>query len=61
MHQAQVPLLEHIAASLTPADVVELMDLLQTLEQAPTQNLNLQLCLENFLFRFHQTMHRDAA
>ena len=30
-------------------------------EQAPTQNLNLQLCLENFLFRLHQTMHRDAA
>ena len=61
LHQAQVPLLEHIAASLTPADVVELMDLLQTLEQAPTQNLNLQLCLENFLFRFHRTIHRDAA
>ncbi|MDE0404049.1 MAG: DNA polymerase III subunit delta' [Nitrospira sp.] len=61
LHQSQIPLLEQIAASLTPADVVELMDILQTLEQAPTQNLNLQLCLENFLFRFHQTMHRDAA
>ncbi|MYC27178.1 MAG: DNA polymerase III subunit delta' [Nitrospira sp. SB0662_bin_26] len=61
LHQSHIPLLEQIAASLTPADVVELMDVLQTLEQAPTQNLNLQLCLENFLFRFHQTMHRDAA
>lgn len=61
LHQSQIPLLEQITASLTPADVVELMDVLQTLEQAPTQNLNLQLCLENFLFRFHQTIHRDAA
>ncbi len=61
LHQSHVPVLEQIAASLTPADVVELMDLLQTLEQAPTQNLNLQLCLENFLFRFHRTIHRDAA
>ena len=61
LHQSHIPLLEQIAASLTPADVVELMDVLQTLEQAPTQNLNLQLCLENFLFRFHRTMHRDAA
>ena len=61
LHQSQIPLLERIAGSLTPADVVDLMDFLQTLEQAPTQNLNLQLCLENFLFRFHQTMNRDAA
>ena len=61
LHQSQIPLLERVADSLTPADVVELMDVLQTLEQAATQNLNLQLCLENFLFRFHQTMHRDAA
>ena len=61
LHQSQILLLEEIADSLTPADVVDLLDLLQTLEQAPTQNLNLQLCLENFLFRFHQTMHRDAA
>ena len=61
LHQSQILLLEEIADSLTPADVVDLLDFLQTLEQAPTQNLNLQLCLENFLFRFHQTMHRDAA
>jgi len=61
LHQSQIPLLERIADSLTPADVVDLLDFLQTLEQASTQNLNLQLCLENFLFRFHQTMHRDAA
>ncbi len=61
LHQSQIPLLERIADSLTPAGVAELMDLLQTLEQAPTQNLNLQLCLENFLFRFHKTIYRDAA
>ena len=61
LHQSHIPVLEQIAASLTPADVVELMDALQALEQAPTQNLNLQLCLENFLFRFHRTIHRDAA
>lgn len=61
LHQSQIPLLEQIAESLTPADIVKLMDALQTLEQAPTQNLNLQLCLENFLFRFHETIHRDAA
>ena len=61
LHQSQIPLLEQIAAPLTPADIVELMDVLQTLEQALTQNLNLQLCLENFLFRFHETLHRDAA
>ncbi len=61
LHQSRIPWLQQLAESLTPADVVELMDLLQTLEQAPTQNLNLQLCLENFLFRFHRTIHRDAA
>ncbi|MCY3727397.1 MAG: DNA polymerase III subunit delta' [Nitrospira sp.] len=61
LHQSRIALLQQLAESLTPADVVELLDVLQTLEQAPTQNLNLQLCLENFLFRFHQTMHRDAA
>lgn len=61
LHQSQIPLLQQIAESLTPTDVVDLLDVLQTLEQAPTHNLNLQLCLENFLFRFHQTIHRDAA
>ena len=61
LHQSHIPLLEHVAESLTPADVVDLLEFLQTLEQAPTQNLNLQLCLETFLFRFHQTIHRDAA
>lgn len=61
LHQSQISLLEHVAESLTPMDVVELLDLLHILEQAPTHNLNLQLCLENFLFRFHQTIHRDAA
>lgn len=61
LHQSHIPLLAQIADSLTPSDIVELMDALQTLEQAPTQNLNLQLCLENFLFRFHETIHRDAA
>ncbi|MXX11619.1 MAG: DNA polymerase III subunit delta' [Nitrospira sp. SB0677_bin_15] len=61
LHQSHIPLLAQIADSLTPTDIVELMDVLQTLEQAPTQNLNLQLCLENFLFRFHETIHRDAA
>ena len=38
LHHSHIPVLEQIAASLTPADVVELMDALQTLEQAPTQN-----------------------
>ena len=61
LHQSQISWLQQIAGSLTPTDLVELLEFLQTLEQAPTQNLNLQLCLENFLFRFHQTMHRDAA
>ena len=62
LHEPHILLLEQIAGSLTPADILELLDVLQTLEQAPAQNLNLQLCLENFLFRFHQTMHhRDAA
>ena len=61
LHQSRIPQLQQLADSLTPADVVDLLDFLQTLEQAPTQNLNLQLCLENFLFRLHQTMHRDAA
>ena len=61
LHQSQIPSLQQISESLTPTDVVELMDVLHVLEQAPTQNLNLQLCLENFLFRFHQTIHRDAA
>ena len=61
LHQSRVPLLQDVADRLTPADVVDLLDFLQTLEPAPAQNLNLQLCLENFLFRFHQTIHRDAA
>lgn len=61
LHQSRTSLLEQLAESLTPADVLDLLDVLHTLEQAPSQNLNLQLCLENFLFRFHQTMHRDAA
>ncbi len=61
LHRSRIPLLQQLAGSLTPTDIVDLLDSLQTLEQAPTQNLNLQLCLENFLFRFHQTMHRDVA
>ena len=61
LHQSQIFLIRQIAESLTPTDVVDLLDSLQTLEQAPTQNLNLQLCLENFLFRFHQLIHRDTA
>ena len=61
LHQSRVSLLQDVADRLTPTDVVDLLDFLQTLEQAPSQNLNLQLCLENFLFRFHQTIHRDAA
>ena len=61
LHQSRTSLLEHLAESLTPADVLDLLDALQTLEQAPSQNLNFQLCLENFLFRFHQTLHRNAA
>ena len=61
LHQSQIPSLQQIAESLTPTDVVELLDVLHVLEQAPAQNLNLQICLENFLFRFHQTIHRDAA
>lgn len=61
LHQSRISLLQQLAESLTPADVVDLLDVLQTLEQAPTQNLNLQLCLERFLYRLHQTMHRDAA
>ncbi len=61
LHQSQVSLLQQVAESLNPTDVVNLLDFLQTLEQAPTQNLNLQLCLENFLFRFHQVTHRHAA
>ena len=61
LHQSRTSLLEQLAESLTPADVLDLLDVLHTLEQAPSQNLNFQLCLENFLFRFQQTMHRDAA
>ncbi len=61
LHQSRIALLHQIAESLTPADIVDLLEVLQSLEQAPSQNLNLQLCLENFLFRFHQTIHRDAA
>ena len=61
LHRTHLPVLQQIAESLTPTDIVDLLNFLQTLEQAPTQNANLQLCLENFLFRFHQTIHRDAA
>ncbi len=61
LHQSQISTLRRIAKSLTPTDMVDLLDSLQTLEQAPAQNLNLQLCLENFLFRVHHVIHRDAA
>ncbi len=61
LHQSNIPALQRLAGSLNPAELLDLLDVLQTLEQAPSQNLNLQLCLENFLFHFRQTMRRHAA
>lgn len=60
LHQKNVETLHHVAESVDPAHVVELAERLQTLEQAPRQNLNLQLALENFLLRFHQVIRRAA-
>ncbi len=60
LHRTRLSVLRHVAESLDPTDLLDLLDLLHVLEQAPAQNLNLQLCLENFLARFHQVMHHDA-
>lgn len=60
LHQKHVETLHRVAESVDPAHVVELAEFLQTLEQAPRHNLNLQLALENFLLRFHQVIRRAA-
>lgn len=61
LHQTDIETLRQVVDSVDPAHLVELAEVLQTLEQAPRQNLNLQLALENFLLRFHHTIHCHAA
>ena len=61
LHQTHVSLLQQCAERLDPDDLFDLLESLHMLEQAPHQNLNLQLCLENFLFRFYHMLHRHAA
>ncbi len=61
LHQPHLSLLQQCAASLDPTDLIDLLESLHKLERAPNQNLNLQLCLENFLFRCYHVLHRHAA
>ncbi len=61
LHRTHLSLLQRCAEGLDPEDLLNLLESLHTLEQAPYHNLNLQLCLENFLFRFHRIIHRHAA
>ena len=56
LHGDQFPLLQQMARKIRPEKVIDLIEQLQNLEQAPTRNLNLQLVMENFLLRL-----RDAA
>ncbi len=61
LHRSRLSLLQRCAEGLDPEALLDLLDALHEMEQAPNRNLNLQLCLENFLFRFHQLIHRHAA
>lgn len=61
LHQAHHALLQQCVKDMDIADLFSLLESLHTLEQAPHRNLNLQLCLENFLFHVHRTIHRHAA
>ncbi len=61
LHQTHRALLQRCVEHVDTADLFDLLESLHTLEQAPQHNLNVQLCLENFLFRFHRTIHRHAA
>ncbi len=61
LHQTHLDQLQRCAEGFDSADLLDLLDSLHTLEQAPHHNLNLQLCLENVLFRFHRMIHHHAA
>ena len=61
LHRTHISVLQRCAEGLDPEDLLDLLESLHLLEQAPNHNLNLQLCLENFLFRFHRMIHRHAA
>ena len=61
LHQSHYSTLKKISDRLEPEQVLDLLDLLSSLEQAPQRNLNLQLGLEHFLVRFHQVLHQHAA
>ncbi len=60
LHQTHRSRLQQCAEGLDPEALLDLLESLHALEQAPHQNLNLQLCLENFLLRFHHMIPRHA-
>lgn len=55
LHFEQFSILQQMARKIRPEKVMDLIEHLQDLEQAPARNLNLQLVMENFLLRL-----RDA-
>ena len=61
LHRTRLAPLQRCADGLDPEDLLDLLEALHALEQAPHRNLNLQLCLENFLVRFHHMIHPHAA
>ena len=60
LHRSHVKTIQQLVENIGQDRLCDLCESVQTLEQAPTRNLNSQLVLENFLIHFQQVMHHAA-